>query len=263
MKTMITSHNSTCSFQRNNTSSKVLLPAMAAVGLAFGGSSAKAAVITDFSTFSETGNLLTSPNTREQTFTPSAGSITVTSASGSNAGQEYYMSDAFASFGVGSRISLDLSSFTSSSASETIAITIANREDIQNDTGSSRIYWGWRPSNTNELNALSFDGAGNAITQPFNSGTTVPNSVFIERSANGWTFGSITGVTETIHLNEVTQINGVNITTDGSAIGLYSDMRDNSTWTVSNFDAVLVPEPSSSLLLLSGVGLMVARRRRG
>lgn len=255
--TFFTSHP----FWRNTMQRKnVTLFASSAV-LALTAGSAHAAVISDFSSFNETGNLLTSPNTIEQSFTPSGTSVVVDYVSGSGAGQEYYMSDAFATFGVGSRISLDLDSFTSSSGSETIAIAIGNREDIQNDISSPRIYWGWRPSNSSELVARSSSGSG-TTDQSFNTGTTDPDTVFIERTATGWSFGSITSAVTTYHLTDVTSINGTDITTDGTAIGLYSDMRSsNSTWTVSNLDAELVPEPGSLALLGLG-GLLIARRRR-
>ena len=55
-------------------------------------------VVTNFSNFSESGNLLTSTNTREQSFTPCvspAGSVTVAHVSGANVGQETYLTDEF------------------------------------------------------------------------------------------------------------------------------------------------------------------------
>jgi hypothetical protein len=114
----------------------------------------------------------------------------------------------------------------------------------------------------------NFDGSGAyAATIPAYPASGRPDSVFIERTATGWTFGSIKGATETINFTNITSVTQTSpsatstITANGSAFGLYSDMRTTtSTWTVNNL--TIVPEPSGTLLggMMLSFGLL--RRRR-
>jgi len=236
------------------------LPALAMspiIALAFATSSPAATVVTDFSNFSESGNLLTSPNIREQTFTPSGAGVTVTSASGSGVGQETYLTDEFPTISTGDRITVDLTSATFISTSDTIGIAVASTATPTSRTNI--LFWGWR---TGSLSVGTFDASGGYTGGiPAFPGTGSPDSVFIERTASGWNLGSIKGTTETLHYTDITGVGSTSITADGSAIGLFSDMRsDTSTWTVSNL--TIVPEPSGIVLgALGALSLLLHRRR--
>lgn len=240
------------------------LPTLAVLpitALALATSSLSAAVVTDFSNFSESGNLLTGTNSRQQTFTPSvspAGSVTVTWAgSGTGVGQETYLSDEFATLAAGYRMTVDLTSATFLNSSDTIGLAVASTETPT--TRMNLFFWGWR---TGSMSVGTFDGTeGYTGAIPAFPATGSPDSVFIERTATGWTLGSIKGATETISYNNVTAIGSTSITADGSAIGLFSDMRTNtSTWTVGNL--TIIPEPSGTLLgALGGLALLLRRRR--
>jgi predicted enzyme related to lactoylglutathione lyase len=208
--------------------------------------------ITVFSNFSESGNLLvpSATNTREQNFTPSGTSVTVTTASGSNVGQETYLTDEFGTLTAGYRISLDLTAvtFNTIQAAQTIGLAVASTETPNNQTPNKRaniLVWGWR---YDKMYVSTFDAtgeaAGNAAATPAYPASGRPDSVFIERTATGWTLGSIKDGIETIFYPNITQVVGAttkSITADGTAFGLWSDMRlTSATWTVSN----LVVTPS-------------------
>jgi len=232
----------------------------ALTSLAFTTGATHAAVISDFSSFSETGALLTSPNDREQSFTPSGTTVTIAHVSGGGAGQEAYLSDAFPTLTSGYRISVDLDGGTfNGGSSEKYGLAIASAEAISSRV--NLVAWTWRPNWGGGVVYLdSFNGSGTGTAT--NASTSAPDTLFIERTATGWTFGSITGATETKHFENITQVSGNNITADGSAIGLWSDMRNNtSTWSVSNL--TIVPEPGSLALLGLGGLLVASRRRRG
>lgn len=234
-----------------------------AIGLGFT-SMASAAVVTNFSNFSESGNLLTGSNDRQQTFTPTGGSVTVTTATSENnniAGQETYMSDEFPTLTTGYRITLDLTSANFANSSDVIALAVASTETP--GTRNNLLVWGWR---TTTMYATVFDGGtGNRFQQLAYPGGERPDSVFIERTATGWNLGSIEGVTETLFFTNISTFDSnpptstINITADGTAFGLWSDMRNNaSTWTVNNL--TVVPEPSTALL--GGLGALLLLRRR-
>jgi hypothetical protein len=228
------------------------------ITLAFATSS-PAATVTNFSNFSESGNLLTSPNIRQQTFTASGTSVTVTHASGSGAGQETYLSDEFPALAEGHRITVDLTSATwnAGQTAQTIALAVSSTETPS--TRANLLIWGWR-SGSMFAGVFGADGGYTGVVPAFPvSGS--PDSVFIERTATGWTLGSIKGATETLQYTDVTSIGGRSITANGNAFGLFSDMRiDSGTWTVNNL--TIVPEPSGTLLggMMLSFGLL--RRRR-
>jgi len=231
-----------------------------------------ATVVSDFSNFSESGNLLPSPNTRGQDFTPGTSPnetrVTVTwDNSGTGVGQETFLSDEFPTLTVGDRISVDLlSGGDFNNGNDSVGLSVASTE-----TPTSRqnlLSWYWIPGiispTTATLQAATFDGDGNYNYLRL-SGVTTPETLFIERTASGWSFGSIRSSVETVHFADITSMNGstsgaVSITANGSAIGLYSDMRtDTSTGTVDNF--TVIPEPSSLCLSYLALGAMAFRRR--
>lgn len=223
-------------------------------GIAANTTPVQADPITDFSSFSETGNLLNNPShTREQSFTPSGTTVTIASVSGVGAGQEAYLSDAFPTLTDGDRMSVDLNGGTFNGGStEKYGLAIASAEGITSRV--DLVTWSWRPNCWPEsvVQLDSFDGSG-AGAPAQTTVTSAPDTLFIERTATGWTFGSIKDGTETKHFENITQVGGDNITADGSAIGLWSDMRaDTSTWSVSNLDVPIPATPATPGTLIYG-----------
>lgn len=199
---------------------------------------ARAQMVTSFSNFSESGNLLTSPNIRNQTFTPSGTNVTVTTATrhaNGVVGQETYLTEEFPALTTGDRITATLISATFNHSADTVAVAVANTK-----TPTSRanfFVWGWR---SGSMYLTNFDASGsNTTSATAYPASGRPDSVFIERTATGWTLGSIKSGIETIHHANITSVVGASttsITTNGRAIGFYSDMRtDASTWTLGNF----------------------------
>jgi hypothetical protein len=227
--------------------------------------------ITDFSVFTKSGNLVTN-TTRDQTFTPSGTSVTVTHASGSGAGQETYLSEDFPTLTAGYRITMDLPSvtFNSIEGAQTIGLAVASTETPNTQTPNKRaniLIWGWR---FDKMYAGTFDATGEgtgfaAATAPFPSGVR-PDSVFIERtSTGGWTLGSIKGGVETASFTNITQVVGTttkSITADGTAFGLWSDMRlASAAWTVSNL--VITPPVNSFNNWIANPAFGIAPADRG
>jgi hypothetical protein len=198
-----------------------------------------AQTVTNFSNFSESGNLLTGTNTREQSFTPNAGSVVTTHVSGSNVGQETYLSNEFPPLMTGDRITVNLTSANFSNSADTIALALASAEMPTSRTNI--LVWGWR---TGSMYLANFDENGNfASAMPAYPASGRPDAVFIERTSTGWTLGSIKGGTETISYTNITTVSSTTITANGSAMGFYSDMRTTtSTWTVGNL-TLSSPEP--------------------
>jgi len=208
---------------------------LAAIALILGLASAQ--TVTNFSNFSESGNLLTSPNIRNQTFTPSGTSITVTTATrhaNGVVGQETYLSNEFPILTTGDRITVTLTSATFNNNADTVGLAVASTEIPTSRTNI--LVWGWR-SGSMYLTNFDASSANTTATTAYPASGR-PDAVFIERTATGWTLGSIKGSTVTIHYTNITTVAGTpttTITANRSAIGLYSDMRtDTSTWTVSN-----------------------------
>ncbi len=236
-------------------------PMLLGFALSFLGVCANAAtVISDFSTFSETGNLLGGSNDREQDFTPSGSNLTITYTSGGGVGQEAFLSDAFPTLTTGHRISVDRGGLTNFDlSSESVGLAVASTEMLGSRV--NLITWGWRPQN-NDLSLRIFDGSGGTDVLTVNVGSSDPDTLFIDRTAVGWSFGSIAGGVETIHYTDLTTVGSTSITADGSAFGIWSDMRDSDAggWTVSNL--TIIPEPSAVMLLgMGGVMVLLCRRR--
>jgi len=130
------------------------------------------------------------------------------------------------------RVSVDWDGVGAFGQAENFGVCIAS---IENPTGrEDLLFWTWRPW-SDALQAVAWDGAGSYDGLWLPDVTTNPDTLFIDRTATGWSFGSITGGVETVHFANVTEMGGVTITADGSALGLWSDMRSStSPRTLSN-----------------------------
>lgn len=254
-------------------------PIFAAAISVFACASAHAAVLTSFSTFTESPTLLGTPNNRSQAFTTTTGSGTnsiiatagVNPAGGSStsAGQEVFLSDSFSLATVGARISASLGSFAGTfNASQSIGLVVASTETPTSRTNMLAFFY--RAQTTNRLGYFFDDSfatitnvnsaSSDAVNFPVLGITVNPNSIFIERtSATTYSLGSITGVNTTIH-KVLTIGNGVKqVTANGTAVGVYSDVRvSNNVHTLTNFNHI--PEPSTALL--GALGLLGLLRRR-
>ena len=152
----------------------------------------QAQTVTNFSNFSESGTLLLAPNNREQKFTPSGTSVTVTTATSpatTSAGQETYLTDEVDTLTTGYRITVDLTSATfKGSSAETIGLVVASTEtpNTQPNTRGNLLIWGWRGTS---MWVGNFDGSSPTAVygseSPAYPGTVRPDSVFIERTATG------------------------------------------------------------------------------
>jgi hypothetical protein len=212
---------------------------------------ADAGIVTDFSNFSETGSLHPSL-TLDQAFTPSGADIAITQAvAGSGIGQETFLSEEF-TLAVGDRVSVDLASVIAAGDGDA-GVAIASSKNIT--TRVNLLTWAY---NGTQAMAVNFGaGANQAFT------IAQPDTLFIEKTAGGWSFGTILNGTETLHLTNVSEVNGSAITANGDALGLWSDMRGDKPRTVSNLTVGAIPEPATmSLLALGGLGVLARRRRR-
>jgi len=198
----------------------VAVVAMGIVGIVAG--TAQAAPVTDFSNFRETGSLHPSL-TLDQAFTPSGADIAITMVvAGSNIGQETFLSEEF-TLAVGDRVSVDLTSVIAAGDGDA-GVAIASSKNITTRENLALCAW-----NGTQVQAVNF-GAGAAET----FATAQPDTLFIEKTATGWSFGSILGGTETLHLTDVSEVAGAAITANGNALGLWSDMRGDKPRTLSN-----------------------------
>jgi hypothetical protein len=245
---------------------------------------ANAAVITDFSSFTESGNLIGNPpvpsstNTIEQSFTATTtsttNSINIDYVSGSSAGQEGYFSDAYSLATVGKTLIVDFgaATFHGTSGSSSFGLAIASSE--ANSTRQNMLLWSYRKQAASgtfpsggALQYGNFDGTiGTNGSGGFTSGTTtfasisptvvLPDSLFITKTATGFDLGYIEGGTSYV-LYSLTS--GATITTTGAAVGVWADSRGaDSNYTLNNLR--LIPEPSAALL--GGLGMLALLRRR-
>jgi hypothetical protein len=85
---------------------------------------------------------------------------------------------------------------------------------------------------------------------------TLPDSLFITKTATGFDLGYIEGGTSYV-VHSLTS--GAVITTTGAAVGVWADSRGSaSNYTLNNLR--LIPEPSTALL--GGLGFLALLRRR-
>jgi hypothetical protein len=246
--------------------------------LALAGAAAHAAVITDFSSFTESGNLIgpsnipASVNTREQTFTTSSNVITVTSASGSNAGQEVFLSDSFSIATVGKMVSVDYGSTTNFgtplSGSSALGLAVASSETITSRNNLLLFYYR-RATTTGSFTAnggvgfVYFDGSGAndaVVNTTFTTITFVPDSLFIKKTANGFDLGYIEGGIQSTAFSLTNTANPKIAGITGSAVGVYTDARNgNYSYKLENLN--VVPEPGAALLGSFGMLALLRRRR--
>jgi hypothetical protein len=215
-----------------------------------------AMVVTDFSNFSESGSLIAPPHTLDQAFTPSGADIAITMASlGNTVGQEVFLSDEFATLTVGDRVSIDVPASLGGETDAGLAIS-----SIEGLTTRENLFV-WVLQNGGNVAVYNFDDSGALKSQTFGV-ADAPDTLFIDKTATGWSFGTIFGGTETFHLTDVSEVGGDDIDADGSALGLWSDMRGDTPRTLSNLTVPgVIPEPSTTALLGLG-GLALLRRRR-
>ena len=197
------------------------------------------AFVSDFSNFVESGNTLSGGNSREQSYTPSGAEVTIAHVSGGGAGQEFYLSGEFATLAEGDRISVDLKSATTTTF-EMFGLALTN----STTPGADQLMWSWRaPSDLHLSVRTASSGAGSEIVNL----SGVPDTLFIERTATGWSFGSITfgsitsNSVETVHFSDISSspTNATPITVDGSVVGFFSDMRsETNPKTLSNLRIV-------------------------
>ena len=99
-----------------------------------------ATVVTDFSNFSESGNLLPAPHTRDQSFTPSGANVTIANEGGDNVGQEVFLSDEFPTLVAGDRVSVDWDGVGSFTDSNGLGLAICS---IENPTTRQDLFVGY------------------------------------------------------------------------------------------------------------------------
>ena len=229
------------------------------------GMSSHAAVITDFNTFTQSANLLASPNTREQQLSVTTGANTNTLTfnnfnpiQGANVGQTVFLSDSFSLTNVGDRISADFGSIggTFSNFAQGVGLAIASSESLS--TRVNLITFQWRTNLT--LSYISFDGDGaNGGTQISAALSDRADSLFIEKTLVGYNLGYIEGGIETVQWSLT--LGETNVSANGSVVGIYSDLRgDNQVNSLNNFAVTPIPEPGTALL--GGLGLLALLRRR-
>ena len=254
-------------------------PLLCLAALALAIPAAHAAVITDFSTFSDSGTFTASPNLLQQTWstTTGVGVNTVRAQYGSGtgaAGQDVFLSDAFKLTTVGMTLIVDAPSTFHAGASggstgaAGVGLAIATTEA----TGRTNLVtWFWRKTTSTgtglgTAGTLRYDSFGASSTTPISSQATdaystfspasIPDSLFITKTSTGFDLGYIEGGVSTTLYNLVT---GTTVTATGDAIGIYADTRGTSSNYIVN-NLRIIPEPSTALL--GGLGLLALLRRR-
>ena len=230
--------------------------------------SAFADVISDYSNFTESGNMLNSAvHNREQDFdvNPVAidgPTITIThdSVTTGTASQEIFGTSEFTPFTtLGYRLQVDLTTIDfeepGTGFNERVGLVTASTVpaggpssgDVR--TAGDYFYWVYRGDPgvvmagmytsggiEEEAGLISVGAVGTDIT-----------GLYMERvndisNGDSWDLGYIDENGEDVFVQNRATINGETITTDGSVIGLYSDMRDNaSEFTLQNLSYTFIP----------------------
>lgn len=264
----------------------------AVVGVLTFSSTLNAAVVSDFSSFSESGNMLNSAShNREQAFNTSGTEIDIVQSAAPTAGsasQEIFGTNEFTPFTtIGYRLSVeftaidwDLSGSGSTNAraglmtSSTIPAGGPTSGDVR--SAGDYFYWAYRAGSVQAgmytSGGVEQEGGLVSVGQapdPANMVTGVITGLYMERVAdNGgsWNLGYLDANGDDVFVQNRSTINGQAITTDGSYVGLYSDMRASTTTvTFNNLSYGLVtaiPEPSSFALCFLGLASVAVRRRR-
>ena len=255
-------------------------PLLCLAALALAIPAAHAAVITDFSTFSDSGTLTADPNLLQQTWstTTGVGVNTVRAQFGSGtgaAGQDVYLSDAFKLTTVGTTLILDApttfhaGTTGGSTGAAGVGLAIASTEAL---TGRTNVLtWFWRKTTSSgsglttagTLRYDSFDGSAATISSQASgafsgfSPASIPDSLFITKTLTGFGLGYIEGGVSTTLYNLVT---GSTVTATGDAIGIYADTRGTSSNYIVN-NLRIIPEPGAALLGSLGMLALLRRRR--
>jgi hypothetical protein len=254
-------------------------PFLFLVVIALAAPAAQAAVITDFSSFTADANLLPSPNLIDQTFITSATSSTNTiridylggASVTSVAGQAVFLSDSY-SLTVGDTLIVDYGAATTptggASGASSFGLAIATNE--VNSDRRNLLVWNYRKqvstgtglSGSSVLRYENFDSGAaftNAATGTFTTLTagSIPDSLFIKKTATGYDLGYIEGGTS---FTSFSLTSGAVITTTAAAVGVYADSRGTtSDYTLNNLR--IVPEPEAALLGSLGMLTLLRRRR--
>lgn len=152
---------------------------------------------------------------------------------------------------VNSSLSYPIQFGGTNSASQSIGLAVASSELLTSRVNLIAFYF----RRGGNLVYNSFDGAGANVSGTAALGTY--DSIFIDRTADGYILGSITSAVET---TQFTLTFDTDVTADGSTVGIYSDVRNaDNVNTLNNF--AVIPEPSTALLGALGALALLRRRR--
>lgn len=245
-------------FQKNRCFAKTIM-LVAALAVCIHGTTAQAQVITDYSNFSESGNMLNSAShNREQNFSVDTGAvggptITITNDAGTTvtagtASQEIYGSTEFtAATTQGYRLQVDLVDIdfqVGSSNTERVGLVVADSVPMggptSGDVRNFYFYWVYRADAV--MAGLFNDFGEEEEASPIQIGNVgeVISGLYMERvidESNGpsWDLGYIDTEGNDVFVQNRAAVNGVPIETTGDVIGIYSDLRtDTSSYTLQN-----------------------------
>ena len=244
---------------------------------------ADAEVISDFTNFEKSGNMLNSAShNREQNFATSGTDITITEASFTtgSAGQEVWGSSEFTSFttdGYRLQVEFDLADIIRTNTNARVGLMTSSAipaggpssGDVRNST--DYLYWAIRGGS---VQFGGFPNGGAEVESDLfgigTSGTDV-SGLYMERNATGWDLGYLDLAGNDVLAYEYVvgqSVGGVTATInpDGTYVGLYSDFRVSSdSYGLSNlsYGVTAIPEPSSvAACCILGTCVFTRRRRR-
>lgn len=231
--------------------------------------------------FEKSGNMLNSAShDREQNFDVTGTQIDINEASRTtgSAGQELFGIDGYPSFLTdGYRLQVDLLDIdwdggTTARVGLMTSSAIPAGGPTSGDVRSmgDYFYWAYRAGSVMAgmytSGGIEQEGGTVSIGTVYNP-TTNPNGIvgglYMERNGGAWDLGWIDKDGNDMYVQSRSTINGDAITTDGTYVGLYSDMRSASEVRIlDNLSYGFVPEPTSFVLFgLGALGLACARRR--